>query len=334
MDKKSLIGLGLIALIMGVWLYLSGPSEAQIKQAKKQRDSMDLVERKAFEKQRQEQANKAISNASLNPLPMESDSVKNNREREQYRDFLPARHGLDTHCVLENQQLKVIISTKGGIIQQVYLSSYHRPGSKQPLPLFIADSSQMNLQWSAYNSTRIFESAEFYFKIIEHSKSHVKLRLETARKGSFMELNYRLPDQGFNVESSWSFTGMQSIITENVDQLQWNWSVLYPSQELHKSKEREVATVYFKNTVEDPDNINPMTSERQEIQDQVLGTKATINCSIIHFTHSQHLDVIATAVQSFLAHQQLQQRSGMMGKEVICCHFNYQVGDDVESIAI
>jgi YidC/Oxa1 family membrane protein insertase len=266
-DKKSLIGLGLIALIMGVWLYLSGPSEAQIKQAKKQRDSMDLVERKAFEKQRQEQANKATSNASLNPLPLESDSVKNNREREQYRDFLPARHGLDTHCVLENQQLKVIISTKGGIIQQVYLSSYHRPGSKQPLPLFIADSSQMNLQWSAYNSTRIFESAEFYFKIIEHSKSHVKLRLETARKGSFMELNYRLPDQGFNVESSWSFTGMQSIITENVDQLQWNWSVLYPSQELHKSKEREVATVYFKNTVEDPDNINPMTSERQEIQE-------------------------------------------------------------------
>ena len=139
---------------------------------------------------------------------------------------LPAQHGHDTHCVLENQQLKVIISTKGGIIQQVYLSSYNRPGSKQPLPLFIADSSQMNLQWSAYNSTRIFESAEFYFKIIEHSKSHVKLRLETARKGSFLELNYRLPDQGFNVESSWSFTGMQSIITENVDQLQWNWSVL------------------------------------------------------------------------------------------------------------
>jgi len=45
-DKKSLIGLGLIAVILGVWLYLSGPTKEQIARNKVIRDSIDLVQRK------------------------------------------------------------------------------------------------------------------------------------------------------------------------------------------------------------------------------------------------------------------------------------------------
>ena len=46
MDKKSLIGLGLIALILGVWLYFSGPTKEQIERNKRIRDSIELVQKK------------------------------------------------------------------------------------------------------------------------------------------------------------------------------------------------------------------------------------------------------------------------------------------------
>jgi len=266
-DKKSLLGLGLIALIMGVWLYFSGPSNAQIEQAKKQRDSVARAEALAFEKARALQQKKSPQQPGDLATIKVSDSVLMQRERDQYLDFYTARNGQAQTCVLENKNVKIYVNTLGGSIQQVELKGYHRPNSVKPLQLFIADSSKMNLQWSAYNSTRIFASSEFYFKIIEQRSNTLRLRLETSKPGSYMELEYKLPKDGFTLESKWLFTGMQNIFSTTEDQLQWQWSVLYPSQEQHKSKEKEVATIYYKNTVEDPDNINPMASERLEIQE-------------------------------------------------------------------
>ncbi|MCE3259366.1 MAG: hypothetical protein K0S12_1007, partial [Bacteroidetes bacterium] len=46
MDKKSLIGLGLIAVILGVWLWMSGPSKEQIARNKQIKDSIALVQEK------------------------------------------------------------------------------------------------------------------------------------------------------------------------------------------------------------------------------------------------------------------------------------------------
>ena len=46
MDKNSLIGLGIIAIIMGGWLYMKLPSEEEIARNNKSKDSTNLVEKK------------------------------------------------------------------------------------------------------------------------------------------------------------------------------------------------------------------------------------------------------------------------------------------------
>ena len=43
MDKKSLIGLGLIAGILGIWLWVSGPTKEQIARNKQVKDSIEFV---------------------------------------------------------------------------------------------------------------------------------------------------------------------------------------------------------------------------------------------------------------------------------------------------
>src|SRR5690606_19028753 len=45
------------------------------------------------------------------------------------------------------------------------------------------------------------------------------------------------------------------------------WGMLYPSQEQHIVKEREVATVYFKQDINSPDYINPTADEAKEINE-------------------------------------------------------------------
>ena len=51
MDKKSLIGLGLIAGILGIWLYFSGPSKEQIARNKHIKDSIATAQIKAAEEE-------------------------------------------------------------------------------------------------------------------------------------------------------------------------------------------------------------------------------------------------------------------------------------------
>ncbi|MGZ3901899.1 MAG: membrane protein insertase YidC, partial [Bacteroidia bacterium] len=69
------------------------------------------------------------------------------------------------------------------------------------------------------------------------------------------------------VESEIRFVGLQNIISQTEDQLQLNWSMTYPSQEKHIIKEREAATVYFKQDINDPDYINPLKDEQKEISE-------------------------------------------------------------------
>ncbi len=60
---------------------------------------------------------------------------------------------------------------------------------------------------------------------------------------------------------------MQNIISNTEDQLQLAWSMLYPSQEKYIIKEKEAATIYYKQELNDPDYINPMKDEEKELSD-------------------------------------------------------------------
>ena len=49
MDKKSLIGLGLMAVILITWLALPGPNKEQLKRNKDIKDSIEFVEKTAMD---------------------------------------------------------------------------------------------------------------------------------------------------------------------------------------------------------------------------------------------------------------------------------------------
>src|SRR6478735_531892 len=94
MDKRSLIGLGLIAVILITWLSLSGPSKEQIARSKQIKDSVEL----ATKQQEIEQAKLAAvkqqnpDTAKVNPAVL-SDSAKQVIAQSQYKDFSVSVNG-------------------------------------------------------------------------------------------------------------------------------------------------------------------------------------------------------------------------------------------------
>lgn len=268
MDKKSLIGLGLIAAILGVWLYFSGPSKEQIARNKQIKDSIELVQKKQ----------EAIEAAKLAAIPQAapdtlkqtqslSDSAKAALLTDYYRDFAVATNGKPETFVIENENVKATISNRGGQIEKVELENYHRSGKTENLVLFDKDSTNFSLKLNAYDRSRIFSTDSFYFKSVKQTASSIVLQLQTAKAGSYIEYSYSLKPDDYVVDSEIRFVGMQNIISQTEDQLQLNWSMLYPSQEEYIVKEKKAATIYFKQAINSPDYINPVKDEEKEISE-------------------------------------------------------------------
>jgi len=267
-DKKSLIGLGLIAVILGVWLYMSGPTKEQIARSKRVKDSIALVQAQA---EAEEAARIAANKKALDTIKAAitsqlSDSAKTAVLNDSYKDFAVSVEGKKEFFTIENELVKATISNKGGQISKVELKNYHRPDKTEPLVLFGGDSVNFSMKLPAYNNM-VFSTDSFYFKEVNKTATSITLRLATSKPESYIEYSYSLQPNDYMVNSEIRFVGMQGIISQTEDQLQLAWSMNYPSQEKHIVKEREAATVYFKQDINSPDYINPLKDEQKEISE-------------------------------------------------------------------
>ncbi len=268
-DKKSLIGLGLIAAILGVWIYLSGPSKEQIAKTKRLRDSVALAQKKAEAiEQAKILAQKAVIDSVKSASPQLSDSLLTARTLETYKDFAPALTGEEKLVVLENNLIKVYVNTKGGHVAKVELKKYNRYGKKEPLILFDKDSASFALSLSAYDKSRMFRTDSFYFTSqAAASGQSLSMKLNTTKADSYLEYVYTLKPDDYMVKCDIRFVNLQSILSSNEDQILVNWTMQMPGQEKHIIKEKEAATIYYKQVAEDVDYINPMKDEKLELNE-------------------------------------------------------------------
>jgi len=274
-DKKSLIGLGLIAVILGAWLFMSGPSKEQIARNKQKQDSITNVQKKLAE----EEAKKIVQQTqtiqdTLKPATVLSDSAMNALKVDAYKDFAVAAQGTEEIVTIENELLKAYVSTKGAQVIKVELKKFSRSGKTEPLVLFDNDSLQFALKLDAYERSRILSTDSFYFKPSEKSitvsgttSKSVSFKLETSKPGSYIEYVYSLKGNDYMLGCDIKFVGMDKIISSNVDQMTLNWRMTLPQQEKYVEKEREVATAYYKFSVDEPDYINPRTDEDKPLND-------------------------------------------------------------------
>ena len=267
MDKKSLIGLGLIAGILGIWLYISGPSKETIARNKAVKDSIALVQQKQEAELMAKDAAVKKSADTLKETVVLNDSVKAVLANEQYKDFTPATIGKEETFTIENENIKATILNKGAQIIKVEFKKYHRSGKTEPLILFDRDSLNFALKLNAYDRSRIFSTDSFYFKSAKQTATSIDLKLETSKPGSYIEFSYSIKPNEYMVNSEIRFVGMEKIISQTEDQLQLAWGMLYPSQEKYIKKEKQAATIYFKQTINDPDYINAIKDEQKELSE-------------------------------------------------------------------
>ena len=125
MDKNSITGLLIIGAILIGWMYITKPTQEEIAYQQFQQDSIAEIQA-ILNTPKEETVTSSTNNTPTPTINILSDSVKSAMQLMAYGDFLDASKGKEKVILMENDLMKVLISSVGGRIQSVELKKYNQ----------------------------------------------------------------------------------------------------------------------------------------------------------------------------------------------------------------
>jgi YidC/Oxa1 family membrane protein insertase len=287
MDRNSTIGLVLIFAVLVIFSYINKPSQKEIEAAKQRRDSIEMANQLA---QKEIETQQAAQLAAQTDQQQSSDSLSvENELRNLYGDFSVSATGEDKLIVLENNLMKVSLSTKGGKVQSVELKNYKRhDGSK--LILIEDGKSEQHLNFFAQN--RNIRTDELYFKPLtseqnisvsgpsvpkgkegrprfnEKNKGESKeitLRLD-AGNGRYIDYVYSISHNSYVIGYNIKMNGMDRIISTNTGFVDFNFNFDIPRQEKASTYgEDRYTTIFYKFKDDEVDHLKTNKSDNENL---------------------------------------------------------------------
>jgi len=250
MDRNSITGIILITLILAFFWWMNKPTEEQLRAMERQRDSLAKVEMAKLQAEQEASTAKDIAKADAEAL---EDSAKQSEAiAQRYGLFAEAATGQNEFVTLENKELKVTFSTRGGRIYSVELKNY-LSHDKKPLILFSGDENRFGFTFTHNN--RVFHTNDMFFIPQKSGNDKIDFVVNAGTEGKLI-FSYQLPADGYMVNFNLKSNGLDNIITTQRGGLELEWKVRVPAQEKSPSFERRYGGVYYKYYQDEVDHVN------------------------------------------------------------------------------
>ena len=228
MDKNTWIGFLLIAAIIVGFTMLNRPSKEELAERQRQQDSITLAQMAVAEAQR---LSDSIT-AAMDTEVKEPNVVEETRPEEQW-------------VTLENEHLRLTLSSYGGAIQRAELLEYHASGdSVNPLCLFRADESSFGFTLITINNRILHTSNLIFTPVQSEAPDKAIMRWQGATEDAWLDFVYELSDN-YMVHLSLVPHNMQNELAQNINSLELQWRQLIPQQEQGRKFEERYAQLQY-----------------------------------------------------------------------------------------
>lgn len=255
MDKKTILAFALIALIFIGFTWLNKPSEEDIVRQQQYRDSIALIEQQQTQVKDSLQSSNITTTDSLNES-VNADSIA---QSSKFGVFNIAANGTENFYTLENELIKIIISSKGGRIYSAELKNY-KTHDKKSLVLFDNDESNMNFTF-AINNDRKINTSELYFEPVGEAKidtagnQNLIMRLSTDTD-AFLDIAYTLPADDYMLSFGLKGTNLNKVMPLNANAFDLHWQMKVRQQEGGRTFENRYAKLEYKFSETDIQTLN------------------------------------------------------------------------------
>ncbi len=265
MDKNSWIGLGLIMAVLFAWGYFTKPTEEQIAQEKRRRDSIANVikQQQIQEALIQEQAKAKQADSFKNPTTNETDSTIADETKQFFGDFAPFATGKREFFTAENEVMKITFSNLGGRIQSIELKDYKKYDDT-PLILFDGDSTEFGLNFFAQNRN-ISTNLLFFNKKEVKKNDTTNIIYELAfNDNSYIQYIYKISPNSYMLDFDIKLKGINTLINNTSGYLDLTWKTYLHSLEKGHKWEQQNTSVYYKFHEDDIENLTPTSESATE----------------------------------------------------------------------
>lgn len=268
MDRNTLIGVSLLALLFMLYITINAPSEAQVKEQQRLRDSTEMAQKTLKKPEGLEAQTNTVTNTSL------ADSIQRAALSASLGSFSQAAVGNETEHTLENDLIKITFTNKGGRIKQAELKKYKKatltPEHKEVFsPLYLLEDKKNKFEYllpvkGAKDGQ--LSTADLYFTAEKPNERTLLLRAK-AGDGKYFEQKYTLND-AYQLDYAVRLVGLDAELSSKDIALHW---VNYLDKlEINDGYERNYSSVYYRAGEDTPTYCSCTGSDKQKINEQPL----------------------------------------------------------------
>lgn len=187
---------------------------------------------------------------------------------QKYKGF--ARHlgGENTVTTLENELMKVSISSRGGMVSAVELKKYDTEVGETPEPIQLFKGSNDGYSFTFTTSDQRLDTREFNFTPVVESDTSVMMVLDLA-DGAQWGIRYTLHPQNYLVGMEIVQKGMGSVLPGSTASADFNWHQTMARNEKGRVFEERNSAIYYKYVGEGPDDLSEQKDDSEQLNGRV-----------------------------------------------------------------
>ena len=249
MDKNTITGLVLIALLLIGFSWYSRPSEEQLQAQQHYYDSIAQVQKREAELKQKAEA--ALANERQLKAATDSTAL-----------FFASRQGEEKQLTIENDLLRLTIDSKGGRISSATIKGYMEQDKQTPVCLFSGKDASMNFLF--YNQQETIQTADYYFMPVAQSDTTLTMRLQ-ADAASYLDLTYTLRPGSYLVEMTLQAVGMADKLSNGKQSVDIEWHQRARQIEKGYTYENRLAELTYKLYDEGTKTLSAASNEEKEV---------------------------------------------------------------------
>jgi YidC/Oxa1 family membrane protein insertase len=268
MDRNTTIGIVLIFLLFYIWAKMNAPTPEQLQEMQRVKDSIALAENAIIESI---PPNATASTDLTEPAnTVLADSLRAVERQSDFGVFAPAASGAESLVELQNDLIKLAISTKGGEIKSALIKQYKKlleNEEKEDIyeDLYLLEDPKNRFEYllPVSNAAGGFvKTSDLYF--VPHLSGNTLILTADLGAGKALKQIYTLSAASYDLDHELVFEGLDRVLNPVEKTIKLNWVNYLDRIEKNTQYERIYSTVYYKEIGEDPDYCS-QTGDDQEV---------------------------------------------------------------------
>ena len=253
MNRDTIIGFVLIAVVLIGFSWWNQPSAEQIEAARLQ-DSLQAVAQEQAEKAKKEAKRAVVDSSAVDTTAVDTTTL-----------FHATLNGTSEKVVLKNSKLEVTLDTKGGVVRKAVIKDFKSIDNQPDVTLF--DEKDQDMTFMLAGKQENIVTSEMFFTPTDVTDSTVTM-MAKASNGGEIALKYRL-GKDYLLSFSLETRGLANIFAPSYKEMEIEWTDHCRQQEKGFSFENRYTSIYYKESKSgSTDKLSESSDKEEQTEEQ------------------------------------------------------------------